>query len=382
MNYLMPHSPINPIIESYNGRLKNLKFVLKDMCDIKNIKTSCGNPDFYKACEPAKKHAEFLSNILSEGAILEGITICDEFFYSVIGENSHYGTPKNLNAPNCVPGGSSSGSAAALTTDLFDFSIGSDTGGSVRVPASFCGLLGIRPTHGRINANGVYPMAPSFDTIGWFSNNIKTFQKIGEVLLDKNENENITFNQFVIAEDLLELVDTDIKNQFNSYYKELHPNIKHIRLSKFSKSEIADNFRILQAGEIKEHVIPWIEKNKPKISLEINSRIEMASEILPLEIDAAKTFRQEIISEINNSLPEGDIAIFPTTPFSAPKCGQSDQDLGSDRKKIMEMTSIAGMTSRPQISIPKFKGKTGPVGISILGWQYSDEILLNKLTEI
>ena len=382
MNYLMPHSPINPIIESYNGRLKNLKFVLKDMCDVKNIKTSCGNPDFYKACEPAKKHAEFLSNILSEGAILEGITICDEFFYSVIGENSHYGTPKNLNAPNCVPGGSSSGSAAALTTDLFDFSIGSDTGGSVRVPASFCGLLGIRPTHGRINANGVYPMAPSFDTIGWFSNNIKTFQKIGEVLLDKNENENITFNQFVIAEDLLELVDTDIKNQFNSYYKELHPNIKHIRLSKFSKSEIADNFRILQAGEIKEHVIPWIEKNKPKISLEINSRIEMASEILPLEIDAAKTFRQEIISEINNSLPEGDIAIFPTTPFSAPKCGQSDQDLGSDRKKIMEMTSIAGMTSRPQISIPKFKGKTGPVGISILGWQNSDEILLNKLSEI
>ena len=382
MNYLMPHSPINPIIESYNGRLKNLKFVLKDMCDVKNIKTSCGNPDFYKACEPAKKHAEFLSNILSEGAILEGITICDEFFYSVIGENSHYGTPKNLNAPNCVPGGSSSGSAAALTTDLFDFSIGSDTGGSVRVPASFCGLLGIRPTHGRIKSNGVYPMAPSFDTIGWFSNNIKTFQKIGEVLLDKNENENITFNQFVIAEDLLELVDTDIKNQFNSYYKELHPNIKHIRLSKFSKSEIADNFRILQAGEIKEHVIPWIEKNKPKISLEINSRIEMASEILPLEIDAAKTFRQEIISEINNSLPEGDIAIFPTTPFSAPKCGQSDQDLGSDRKKIMEMTSIAGMTSRPQISIPKFKGKTGPVGISILGWQNSDEILLNKLSEI
>ena len=382
MNYLMPHSPINPIIESYNGNLKNLKFVLKDMCDVKNIKTSCGNPDFYKACEPAKKHAEFLSNILSEGAILEGITICDEFFYSVIGENSHYGTPKNLNAPNCVPGGSSSGSAAALTTDLFDFSIGSDTGGSVRVPASFCGLLGIRPTHGRIKSNGVYPMAPSFDTIGWFSNNIKTFQKIGEVLLDKNENENITFNQFVIAEDLLELVDTDIKNQFNSYYKELHPNIKHIRLSKFSKSEIADNFRILQAGEIKEHVIPWIEKNKPKISLEINSRIEMASEILPLEIDAAKTFRQEIISEINNSLPEGDIAIFPTTPFSAPKCGQSDQDLGSDRKKIMEMTSIAGMTSRPQISIPKFKGKTGPVGISILGWQNSDEILLNKLSEI
>ena len=382
MNFFMPHSPKNDISTNNIGLLKNLKFVLKDMCEIKGLKTSCGNPDFYNLCKPASKHAPFLLNILNEGAILKGITICDEFFYSVIGENSHYGTPKNLNAPNCVPGGSSSGSAAAMTSNKYDFSIGSDTGGSVRVPASFCGLLGIRPTHGRIISDGVYPMAPSFDTIGWFANNIEIFQNIGIVLLNKVKASYISFNRYVVAGDLLELAEKDIQNQFNTYLSKFLPNLKTVRLSKFDKADIANNFRILQGGEINQFVIPWIKDNKPKISPEINNRIEMASKITIDEIDAAKRFREALILEINNSLPEGDIALFPTTPFSAPTCGQTDEALGSDRKKIMEMTSIAGMTSRPQISIPKFKGKTGPVGISILGWINSDEILLNKLTEI
>ena len=139
MNFLMPHSPVNEIKINKDGILSGLNFVLKDMCKVKNLKTSCGNPDFYAKCEIAEKHAPFLYDLLNNGATLKGITICDEFFYSLIGENGHYGTPENLNAPGSVPGGSSSGSAAALTTNLYDFSIGSDTGGSVRIPASFCG---------------------------------------------------------------------------------------------------------------------------------------------------------------------------------------------------------------------------------------------------
>ena len=353
------------------------KICFKDTC------SASVNPDFYKMCKPSSRiMLLFLKKLLNEGAILNGITVCDEFFYSVIGENSHYGTPKNLNAPNCVPGGSSSGSAAALTTKKYDFSIGSDTGGSVRVPASFCGLLGIRPTHGRIVSDGVYPMAPSFDTVGWFANDIEIFRKVSSVLLNNKHASNISFNRYVVAEDLLELAENDIQRQFNTYLKKIFPNLKQIKLSKFEKSDIANNFRILQGGEINQYVIPWIKDNKPQISSEINNRIEMASKISINEINDAKAFRETLIKEVNNSIPEGDIALFPTAPFSAPICGQTDEALGSDRKKIMEMTSIAGMTSRPQISIPKFKGKTGPVGISMLGWINSDEILLKKLTEI
>ena len=382
MTYLVPHTPTNDIVTCNTGLLKDLKFVTKDMCDIKNFKTSCGNPDFYKKCKPANDFAPFLKKILNKGAKLKGITICDEFFYSVIGENNHYGTPVNLNAPNCVPGGSSSGSAAALTTNLYDFSIGSDTGGSVRVPASFCGLYGIRPTHGRIDATGVYPMAPSFDTIGWFSRDVDIFKKVGSVLLNKDEASNISFNSYVIAEDLLELAEENLQRQFNEYLNTNLPNLLRIKISIKDKAEIADYFRILQGGEIKEHVIPWIEKNNPEISTEINNRIKMASNITKDEINLANKFRKDLISEVNISLPKGNIAIFPTTPFSVPLCGQDEYALGASRKKLMSMTSITGMTSRPQISIPKLKDKTGPVGISLLGWENSDEILLNKLTEI
>ena len=382
MNYLMPHSPKKDISLNEYGLLSNLNFVLKDMCDVKNLKTSCGNPDFFKKCDFANDYAPFLKDLLNEGPVLKGITVCDEFFYSLIGENGHYGTPTNLNAPSCVPGGSSSGSAAALTTDLYDFSIGSDTGGSVRIPASFCGLIGMRPTHNRINTKGVYPMAPSFDTIGWFANNPEIFQKVGNVLLNNIERSNVDFKQYVVAEDLLELCDAEVQENFNNYLNVNLPKINKTRLSTNTKAIIADNFRILQGFEVKENIIPWIEKNKPNISPEIRSRIDMASKITDVEVNRALIFRKTLIDEIEKSLPEGTIAIFPTSPFSAPKSGQDDESLGSFRKRLMELTSIAGMTSRPQITIPRLKDKSGPVGISLLGWKYSDEILLNKLTEI
>ena len=382
MNFLMPHSPKQEISINKNGVLNNLSFVLKDMCKVKGLKTSCGNPDFYDKCSIAKDHAPFLNELLKNGAVLKGITICDEFFYSLIGENGHYGTPNNLNAPGCVPGGSSSGSAAALTENLYDFSIGSDTGGSVRIPASFCGLMGIRPTHDRINTIGVYPMAPSFDTVGWFAKKIEVFQKIGDVLLNNNETSKANFKKYVIAEDLLEIAESEVQNEFKKFIDLKLPGISKVRLSTLTKSEIADNFRILQGNEVKENVLPWITKNKPTISPEINARIEMASKITNDEVKLAKTFRNKLVKEVENSLPEGVIAIFPTAPFSAPVCGQDDASLGSYRKKLMEMTSIAGMTYRPQISLPCLKNKNRPVGISLLGWKYSDEILLKKITDI
>ena len=250
MSYLVPHSPKENIVLNNYGLLKGLNFLVKDMCNVKGFKTSCGNPDFFDICKPAIDYAPFLKDILNEGARLNGITICDEFFYSLIGENGHYGTPINFNAPNCVPGGSSSGSAAALTGNLYDFSIGSDTGGSVRIPASFCGLIGMRPTHNRIITTGVYPMAPSFDTIGWFANNKEIFQKVGNVLLNKVQKSDINFKEYVIAEDLLELCDAEVKDSFSNYIKVNLPPINKTRLSQYSKTVIADNFRIIQASEV------------------------------------------------------------------------------------------------------------------------------------
>ena len=379
MNFLVPHSPKNKIQTSYKGNLLDMRFLCKDMCQIKGFKTSCGNPDFYKHTAEATENAPFLEKILNEGAILEGITICDEFFYSIIGENIHYGTPSNKNAPNCVPGGSSSGSAAALTQINYDFTIGTDTGGSVRVPASFCGIYGFRPTHGRINLNKVYPMSESFDTLGWFSNNKSNMLKVGKVFFDHFEEIPIEQKNILIPIDIINNLDENIKSQFYDYCENKFKNLKKVQLSNYNKSELAECFRVIQGYEIKLSMLPWIQKYNPKISTEINSRFEVTKNITVNMYNESINLRKEFVSELDKNLSKEALIIFPTTPFSAPITGQSDDDLSELRKKVMEFTCIGGLSSRPQISIPKFKGSTGPIGLSVLGSKNADEIILNNL---
>ena len=130
-----------------------------------------------------KKTARAITCLVEAGASLEGKVHTDELAYSLNGENHFYGTPLNPRAPDRVPGGSSSGSASAVASGACDFALGTDTGGSVRVPASYCGLFGIRPSHGRIPLDGCMPLAPSFDTVGWFARDARLLERVGAVLL-------------------------------------------------------------------------------------------------------------------------------------------------------------------------------------------------------
>jgi amidase len=163
---LVPHTLQEPIACNGKGPLAGRTFMVKDLFAIEGRKVSNGNPDWYAAASPAEETAPAIRRLLDAGATLTGITICDEFFYSVLGSNVHYGTPMNTHALRHVTGGSSCGSAAAVAAGMCDFALGSDTGGSIRVPGAFCGLYGLRPTHGRIDIADMTPMAPSYDTAG------------------------------------------------------------------------------------------------------------------------------------------------------------------------------------------------------------------------
>ena len=151
------------------GPLAGLTCAIKDLFDIAGYVTGGGNPDWHASHEAARRTAPVVQKLLDAGATIVGKTHTDELSRGIFGENAHYGTPINPKAPGRVPGGSSSGSAAAVAGQLVDFALGTDTGGSVRVPASFCGIYGLRPSHGRLPFEGVLPQAPSFDTIGWFA---------------------------------------------------------------------------------------------------------------------------------------------------------------------------------------------------------------------
>ena len=180
--FFVPHELKKPLKGAASGRLAGLAAVVKDMYAIAGERAGGGNPDWLANAKPATAHCTVVEKLLAAGATITGKTVCDEFFYSVAGMNAHYGTPSNVRAPGRIPGGSSSGSAAAAAAGACDFALGSDTGGSVRIPASLCGIYGIRTTHGRIDTKGVMDMSPSFDTVGWLAATPGVFRQVGQVL--------------------------------------------------------------------------------------------------------------------------------------------------------------------------------------------------------
>src|SRR5580692_439072 len=165
------------------GALSGLSFAAKDLFDVAGVPTGGGNHDWARANPVPTKHAWAVQTLLDAGASLIGKTITDEVSLGILGENAFDGTPLNSAAPGRVPGGSSSGSAVAVAAGLCDTALGTDTGGSVRVPASFCGLYGIRPTHGRLDLAGMMSQAPSSDTTGWFARDAETFAQVSSVML-------------------------------------------------------------------------------------------------------------------------------------------------------------------------------------------------------
>src|SRR5262249_36725557 len=165
-----------------DGVLRGLTFAAKDLFDVAGHPTGGGNHDWARANPVPTRHAWAVQTLLDAGATLIGKTITDEVSLGILGENAFDGTPVNSRAPDRVPGGSSSGSAAAVAAGLCDTALGTDTGGSVRVPSSFCGLYGIRPTHGRLDLTGMLPQAPSSDTAGWFTRDAATFARVAEAM--------------------------------------------------------------------------------------------------------------------------------------------------------------------------------------------------------
>src|SRR6266542_4868218 len=204
-----PHDLPAPIAGAAQGPLAGLTVAVKDMYDIAGTRTGGGNPDWLDAHPPATAHAAAVRRLLDAGATVIGKTVCDEFFYSVTGANAHYGTPVNIRAPGRLPGGSSAGSAAATAAGACDIGLGSDTGGSVRIPAAFCGVYGIRPTLGRIDLSGAMAMAPSFDAPGWFASGPGVFRRAGAVLLG-GKSADAPIGRLVVADDAFAQADADV----------------------------------------------------------------------------------------------------------------------------------------------------------------------------
>ena len=379
---LVPHTLKEPLIGRGEGPLAGLSFVVKDLFAIEGRKVSNGNPCFYRHAEPARATSAAIRRLIEAGASLTGITICDEFFYSVLGTNVHYGAPVNVKAPGHVTGGSSCGSAAAVAAGLCEFALGSDTGGSIRVPASFCGLYGLRPTHGRISLDGVTPMAPSFDTVGFFAREAELLRKIGHVLLD-GEKVEAPIKRLILPEDIFGYSEASVDAMLWQVFSKIGgalPRPERNIVAGDNADSWRDAFRIIQGFEIQSTLLPFITANEQEVDLGpgIRERFEMAAAITAAEAEAARDVRARIVDRLHWMVKPGTVLALPTTPTLPPERDIPDgASFAEFRTLTLQSTCLAGHAGLPQLSIPAGEAAGCPAGLSFIAWPGGDEALLD-----
>ena len=361
-----------------DGPLAGLTFAAKDLFDVAGQPTGGGNHDWARWHPVPERHAWAVQTLLDGGATLIGKTITDEISLGILGENAFDGTPLNPAAPDRVPGGSSSGSASAVADGLCDVALGTDTGGSVRVPASFCGLHGIRPTHGRLPLDGMLPQAPSSDTTGWFARDAATFARVSQVMLGEDLPHELP-KTLIIAVDAIGFADEDVQAAIKPMVARLARLIGSTReeiMAPQGLSVWARAQRTLQPAEAWETFRPWVEARNPRMAFVVARNLIAGSQIPAADRAWAGLMRREARARLKHLLDGGAILCLPTTPFPAPMKDQPIPALDIVRDRITCLAAHGGLTGVPQVSIPGATVDGLPVGLSIVGRHGSDATLV------
>ena len=349
-----PHFGVN-IPGRAAGPLANLTFAAKDNFAIAGYRCAAGNPDWLRTHASATRTAPAVQRLLNAGASLVAKTNMDELAFSLDGVNFHYGTPTNPRAPDRIPGGSSSGSAAATAGALVDFALGTDTVGSVRVPASLCGLFGIRPTHGRIPIDDIVPFAPSFDTVGWMTRTAELLGRVGEVLLGPPEESLASPRRLLIADDVFADADEPVRNALTPL---LHTvgraigKVQHVANSVAGFEAWIAAFGTLRGAEVCASLGEWISTVQPNFGPGIRDRFEQTRSITPEMVELAKAARQKACEHLDVLLGDDAVLCLPTVPVLAPLRTATQEELATYRARTLRTTIAATITGLPQVTLP------------------------------
>ncbi len=361
------------------GPLAGLAFGAKDVFHIAGTPTGFGHPAWLATHEPPRDTATAVQRLLDAGAGLVGKTHTDELAYSLTGENVHYGTPVNARAPDRIPGGSSNGSAAAVTADLVDFAIGTDCGGSVRLPASYCGILGMRPTVDRVPLDGVIPFGPPFDVAGWFARDADVLEKVGRVLL-ADDSEPEPPRRLLRAADAFAMVDETVAGALDGAIEKvaaLVGPVEDVTVAPEGLESWFDTFRILQAASIWANHGAWIRETRPDFGPGVRERFEWAEALGGDAVEAAGPRLDAIRARIAEVVGPGDVLCLPTSPRVAPPKNTPVDDIEIRyRHQAMHLLCIAGLGGLPQISLPMAELGGLPLGLSLNGPRGADMRLL------
>ncbi|MBJ6125273.1 amidase [Microvirga splendida] len=379
----MPY-PAVPAPHAPTGPLSGLTFAAKDLFDVAGYPTSAGSPHMLAMSGVRTRTAPTVQRLLDSGARFVGKTITDELAFSMSGKNAHFGTPVNGGAPDRIPGGSSSGSAAAVSNGLCDFALGTDTGGSVRAPANHCGLFGIRPTHARVSLELCHDLAPSFDTCGYFTRDGATFERVGEVLLGEDPTPLPQTPRVLLGLDAFGLLHKEVREA-------LAPALRRAEavLGEPQEVEVATEgftalywaMRYIQSREAWATDGPMIERYNPPLGPGVADRFEFSKAVTDNQFTEAQVIRAAFRKRFNAML-DGAVLILPTMPDIAPLLTESDASLNDYRNNALNLLCLSVLSSLPQVSIPLASRSGAPLGLSIMGPAGSDLSLVRLARRI
>ncbi|WP_067220540.1 amidase [Marinomonas gallaica] len=354
--------------------LAGMRLAVKDLFHMQGLPTSAGNPTWLATHDLPTKTASSVIKLLQAGAQFVGKTITDELAYSLNGQNIHYGTPENPVTPDRLPGGSSSGSAVAVAKGFADIGLGTDTGGSIRVPSSYNGLFGLRPTHGAIAMDNMVALAPSFDTVGFMTRRLDELEKVAQVLLPTPPTK---LTKTLIAKDLISQVEHKdaLQAQLDIWQAEgLLSTEQNLEIDPMYW-QTGTTFRTLQGAEIWQTHGDWITQNDPDFGPDIASRFEWTKTISADDVAQAKTQQAKFRAWLDEQL-ESAVLIVPTTPGRSPLLTMQDNELADYRNQLLELTAIAGLCGLPQLHLPVCEINNAPCGLSLIGPRGSDLSLI------
>ncbi len=377
--------PEKPPVHTSNGPLKGERLAVKDIYDVAGMVTGCGNPQIEAESPVAERSAPVVAKLLDAGAEFVGKAQTDELAFSLMGQNSHFPYPINPAAPDRVTGGSSSGSAAAVAGKIADIAFGSDTGGSIRAPASFCGLVGLRTTHGRIPLEGIMPLAPSLDTVGWFARDIQLYDRVGTILLGDDKQEfSLTRLLYmpVLEQLLLGEAETDAYRAMFAEVRSHFSSIKAASQPTLSIDELYLVFRHIQGAEAWATHGGWISSGDRKLGPGVADRFAFGAEIAADLVASQRVRRAHFTQELEQIIGQNAVLVLPTVPGAAPLANEPFETLQAYREQALRLLCLSVLSGLPQITLPLGQVQGAPFGISFIGPRGSDRALITLAKNI
>ncbi|UUN30437.1 amidase [Streptomyces sp. FIT100] len=374
-----------------DGPLRGLRLAVKDVHAVAGHRLGAGNPAWLAEAEPQRAHSRAVGALLDAGAEVTGIAQTDEFAYSLNGTNAHYGTPPNPAAPGRVPGGSSSGPASAVARGEADAGLGSDTAGSIRVPASYCGLYGMRPTHGAVPTTGMLPLAPSFDTVAWLARDARTLARLGDVLLPAHPAAGPTglagaadsgppFRTALIAADLVALAEPGVREAFPRAAAELAEpaglRIEYLPSPGIDPVSLATAFATAQGAEVWECDGAWVSAHPGALGPGIGARFARASEVTAERRAAAEGVVQRAGRALRAAVPEDAVLLLPAAAGPAPLVDEPPERKAALRTATFRLTCPVSSAGLPCLVLPRMSVAGLPVGLAVVAAHGADRRLL------